>query len=335
MNIKINSRIYNKYKINKIIGNGGFSEVYKIENKFSFDSDDKFYALKYLVLKNENNKNGVINRFLQEIKIMKQVNSKFFPKYIDSYLDDEEQYLVMEYIEGRNISELLKRNGKFSTEAAVSYVSQACEAIHELHTLNIIHRDIKSSNILINKLNEIRILDFGLSLDPDSQRHTEETKVVGSVCYMAPELCTTNTSPSRKSDIYALGILLFELLTGIYPIQGKDAQETLKKQSSQLMPRVTDYTLVPTALENVIIKATAKDPEKRYKSAYEMKRDLDTSLDKSRIFEKPLNTKTYKSKKYLSEIINSKAFLITMVIISIILLIIGITLITVFSSGGN
>ncbi|MGV2392473.1 UNVERIFIED_CONTAM: serine/threonine-protein kinase [Campylobacter lari] len=305
-NIKANSRVFKRYKIVQRIGDGGFSDVYKVEILNDPSLNPTQYALKYLTIKNSNDREGTLNRFKEEIKIMKTVNSRFFPKHIDSFFGEDEQYIVMEYFDGKNLRDLLKRNGLFNPETAVSYISQACEAIHELHLNNIVHRDIKTNNILVNKKNEIRILDFGLSIAPDTQRYTQITKVVGSVCYMAPELCKSTGEPSPKSDIYALGIMLYELLTGNYPIKGKDSQETLNKQSTQNVPRVTDFISAPVALSNVIIKATAKNPENRYKSALEMKMDLDTCLDKSRFYEKPLSSKTLKNKKTLTDIINSK-----------------------------
>nr|WP_308435965.1 protein kinase [Mycoplasmopsis bovis] len=136
----------------------------------------------------------------------------------------------------------------------------------------------------------LKYLDFGLSLDPDSQRFTQASKVVGSVYYMAPELCRSDNEPTKKTDIYAIGILLYEMLTGKYPIEGKKANETLTLQKTMPMPKLTDKIETSQALENVIIKATAKDPFFRYSSAWEMAEDLKTALSEKRIFEKPIDS---------------------------------------------
>lgn len=321
MAIKATSQVYKNYKILKRIGEGGFSEVYKVELANDPSPIKTVYALKYFIIKNENERESTLNRFKQEIDIMKRVNSKYFPKYIDSYFNDEEQYVVMEYVDGINLKDHVKRNGKLIPREAVLITEQICEAIHELHSCGIIHRDIKSNNIIVTKENEIKILDFGLSLAEDSQRFTQATKVVGSVYYMAPELCKTNNAPSVRSDIYALGILLFELLTGRYPIAGKEAVETLKKQITVPIPRLTNFIQAPQPLENVIIKATAKDPYKRYGSAWEMKMDLKSVFDPKRIYEKPLNVKNIKTKKSFSDVINNKKFLISSIVVVIVIVI--------------
>nr|WP_318033376.1 protein kinase [Mycoplasmopsis agalactiae] len=125
----------------------------------------------------------------------------------------------------------------------------------------------------------------------------QASKVVGSVYYMAPELCRPDNEPTKKTDIYAIGILLYEMLTGKYPIEGKKADETLILQKTMPMPKLTDKIATTQALENVIIKATAKDPFHRYSSAWEMAEDLKTALSEKRIFEKPIDAKKMKPKK--------------------------------------
>lgn len=329
MKIISDSNIYNKYKIISLLGTGGFSEVYKVEMINDKSNVKTQYALKYMVFNNNMDKERTLNRFKQEVNIIKKVNSRQFPKYIDSYFGPKECYLVMEYVEGENLRDLIKRNGRIIPKEAVYYFRQICEAVHELHINKIIHRDIKSNNIIITKQKEIKILDFGLSLAPDSQRFTQDSKIIGSVYYMAPELCKTNNVPTARSDIYALGILLFELLTGKYPFAGERAPETLKKQRSMPMPRLTSFITTTQALENVIIKATAKDPYKRYQSVWDMREDLKDVFDAKKIYAKPLNAKKIKVKKRFSDVINSKGFLIGIIVsLSVI---IAIALILIFT----
>nr|WP_307913970.1 protein kinase [Mycoplasmopsis bovis] len=168
-------------------------------------------------------------------------------------------------------------------------------------------------------------------LDPDSQRFTQASKVVGSVYYMAPELCRSDNEPTKKTDIYAIGILLYEMLTGKYPIEGKKANETLTLQKTMPMPKLTDKIETSQALENVIIKATAKDPFFRYSSAWEMAEDLKTALSEKRIFEKPIDSKRMKTKKTFTEIVNSKGFLVAMLIIFSLIILAVIVAIVVLS----
>ncbi|WP_027334639.1 serine/threonine-protein kinase [Mycoplasmopsis felifaucium] len=333
--INASSKVFNKYKIIKSIGSGGFSLVYQVELINDPSPIKTKYALKYFNLDEKSaDRESSLNRFKQEIQIMQKVHSEFFPKYIDSYFGDDEQYLVMEYVEGTNLRDLIRKNGKIIQKEAVNYLEQLCDAVHELHANKIVHRDIKSHNIMITKNKNVKLLDFGLSLAPESQRFTQTTKIVGSVYYMAPELCNVNNKPNEKTDIYALGILLYELLIGQYPIQGNNAKETLTKQKHSPMPRLTDYIAAPQSLENVIIKATAKDPNKRYPSAWHMKDDLKTVFDTNRIYEKPLNIRKIKQKKTMTEIINSKEFLISMIVLIVAVIVIAlVTMLAILNKG--
>lgn len=330
MVISSTSNVYRKYRVIARIGEGGFSEVYKVQPLDAPKNSNIVYALKYCVVKNDNDAEINRKRFKQEIEVYKKIRSQRIAAYIDSYMDNREQYLVMEYVDGTNLRDLLKKNGKFIPKTAVYYTKQIAEGIAELHNCNIIHRDIKSNNIMVTKDRNVKIIDFGLALGEDSQRLTQASKVVGSVYYMAPELCVTNAQPSVRSDIYALGILLFELLTGTYPIKGREAHETLKMQRTHTVPNIMNMIEAPQALANVITKATAKDPMKRYASMWEMRNDLNTCLDTKRIYEKPLDIRKVKPKKTAHDILNSKKFLIPMITIILLIFVIGITLIAVY-----
>ncbi|UUD35365.1 serine/threonine protein kinase [Mycoplasmopsis caviae] len=330
MAIKPQSNIYKKYRILSTIGDGGFSQVYKVEPITDRSPIKKKYALKYSVNKNRNDEDITRRRFEQEIAIYKKLNTERVALYHDSFCDDYEQYLVMEFVEGQNLREIIKRNGKLTTTVAVNYAIQIAEGISELHNLGVIHRDIKSNNILITKDKNVKIIDLGLALDDESQRLTQENKVVGSVFYMAPEICLANSKPSVRSDIYALGILLFEMLTGSYPISGKDQQETLKLQRSANVPNLLNYINAPQALANVIIKATAKDPNKRYATMWDMRRDLSTCLDTKRVYEKPLDLRKVKPKNTIQEKVNSKKFIIASISVIALILLIGIILLAVY-----
>lgn len=203
MGIKPQSNIFKKYRVLSTIGDGGFSQVYKVELLNDKSPIKRKFALKYSVNKNKNDEDITRRRFEQKITIYKKLNTERVSLYFDSYSDEYEQYLVMEFVEGQNLREIIKRNGKFTTTVAVNYAIQIAEGISELHNLGVIHRDIKSNNILITKDKNVKIIDLGLALDDESQRLTQENKVVGSVFYMAPEICLANSKPSVRSDIYA------------------------------------------------------------------------------------------------------------------------------------
>ncbi|VEU77143.1 serine/threonine-protein kinase [Mycoplasmopsis columbina] len=308
MDIKIlnDSKVYEKYKIVNKIGSGGFAQVYKIQERDN--TEDVFYALKYSVFPEKSDVETTKKRFAQEIKIYSKVHSSKVAKFIDAFIDEREQYIIMEYVEGTSLKDKL-REGRLLPNVAVNYALQIAEGLSELHSSKIIHRDIKSNNIMITRDRNIKIIDFGLALDDNSERYTQEQKIVGSVYYMAPEICVDRSIPTFKSDIYALGILLYEMLTAEYPFKGSNAAETINKQKNAPLPDITKIVDIPQALANVIIKATAKDPEKRYKTIYEFSKDLKTSLNPNRVYEKPLDIRKIKEKKTFQDIINSKIFI--------------------------
>ncbi|VEU77987.1 serine/threonine-protein kinase [Mycoplasmopsis columbinasalis] len=308
MNYKIleNSNVFRKYKIISQIGSGGFAKVYKIQRKDA--KDNTFYALKYTTLPENSNSESVKVRFEQEVEIYSMIASTKVAAFIEGYIDDYEQYLIMEYIDGFNLKDKLKE-GRINVSIAVNYALQIAEGLQELHKMNIIHRDIKSNNVMITKDRNIKIIDFGLALNDTSQRYTQEQKIVGSVYYMAPELCSSRSQPTVQSDIYALGILLFEMLTGEYPFKGKNSFETMAKQKNESLPDIMKMVVIPQALANVIIKATAKDAAKRHASTADLIADLSTALDVSRVNEKPLNAKKIKSKLTFRGFVNSFAFI--------------------------
>ncbi|MBU4690535.1 serine/threonine protein kinase [Mycoplasma sp. ES3157-GEN-MYC] len=320
------SHVYTKYKILAAIGSGGFSDVFKVE---SLEKPGEIYALKYFVIKKDSDVDTTTKRFKQEIALYKSINSSRIAKYIDSYADDNEQYLVMEYIDGDSLKTNISKGGKLISKTAVNYAMQIAEGIGEIHSCNIIHRDIKSNNVMITRDRNVKIIDFGLALGEDSQRFTQDSKVIGSVYYMAPELCMSDNKPTIQSDIYALGILLYEMLTGSYPFRGADASETLRKQKHSQIPDITKIVDVPQSLANIIIKATAKDPNKRYATMWSMREDLKTSIHPDRFYEKPLDVKKISPKRTAQDIINSKTFLITSISVITLLIIVGIILLVV------
>ncbi|MGP1451800.1 MAG: serine/threonine-protein kinase [Metamycoplasmataceae bacterium] len=324
MIIRRDSKVFEKYKVISKIGVGGFSEVYKVEEKN--DPNHKHYALKYLKSDGDKNKNEIaIKRFIQEIDIYKNINSRSVIEYHDSFVSDTEQYLVTEFVPGTSIADHLKKEGRIIPKKAVMLAIQIAEGFQELHNNGITHRDLKSNNILINETYNIKIIDLGIALRKESQRYTRVNSVIGTPYYLAPELVDTKNKYriSHKVDIYALGILLYEMLVGEYPFNGSDAKATIKMHLHSQIPDIRQILNVPQALANVITKATAKDPMKRYNSMWEMARDLKTCLEEKRYYEKPLDLNKVKPKKTFADIVNSRAFLISsLVVIGLTVLII-------------
>ncbi|AIA29346.1 serine/threonine protein kinase [Mycoplasmopsis californica] len=324
---KNDSKVYKKYKIISQIGKGGFSYVYKVE---LLSDPSKVYALKYFFVAGESEKENTLKRFEQEIKLYKSIHSNRIAEFVEASFDAQEQYLVMELVNGETLKNEINKGGKLIARTAVNYAMQIAEGLGELHSNKIIHRDIKSTNIMITSDRNVKIIDFGLALREDSQRFTQAQKVIGTVYYMAPELCYSDNKPSVRSDIYALGILIYEMLTGDYPFKGQSAVQTMNKQKNSPLPDITKIVTVPQGLANVIMKATNKDPQKRYASMWELRSDLSTCLDSSRFYEKVYDPNKDDVKKTFQDFINSKAFLYTAIAVTSTLLLVGLILICVF-----
>lgn len=303
MNITKTSKIYEKYEIKSKIGGGGMGTVFLVHDK----ATNEPFALKYRHNDfNETNK----KRFRNEKELLKKINSKRIPKLVDEYEDDKEQYYVMEYIEGITLYSKIKDNGQLDTKLAVNFAKQIAEAIGEVHSHGIIHRDIKSQNILVDKSQNIKLIDLGISIGEETQRLTKTNAVICSPYYAAPELSTKNAKITKAVDIYALGVVLYEMLIGNYPFEGERDDQTILMHRNSSFPRPRDHRNIPQALENVVLKATAKNAKDRYKDVWEFINDLKTVFKTERILENPISQKTGKPKKNLPDFINSNVFLI-------------------------
>ncbi|MBR4025887.1 MAG: serine/threonine protein kinase, partial [Mycoplasmataceae bacterium] len=158
----------------------------------------------------------------------------------------------------------------------------------EIHAQNIVHRDLKTSNVMITNTGQVKIIDFGIAISDDSSRFTQTGKVIGSVHYLAPELIDKQEA-SPQSDIYALGIILYEMLIGNPPHRGKTPIETALKHKTEPIPQVNKiYPNIPQALSNIVVKATAKKKELRYQSMRQLEADLADCLSQKRMTEKPI-----------------------------------------------
>ncbi|WAM07181.1 serine/threonine protein kinase [Mycoplasmopsis cynos] len=204
---------------------------------------------------------------------------------------------------------------------ANNFIRQIANAIGELHSLGIIHRDIKSQNIMIQENYYIKVLDLGISVSEESHRYTRTNAIICSPHYSAPEYTIKNAKITKFVDIYAIGIVYYEMLIGKYPFESDKENKTILMHRDKEFPNPKNYRDLPQSVCNIIIRATAKNPKERYPDVWELRNDVYTSLRDDRKLEKPISIKTLKAKRSLSEIINSTKFLIIAIIV--ILLIIG------------
>lgn len=197
-------------------------------------------------------------------------------------------YIVMEYVTGKTLKQVIRSRGPLVNEEAVDIMKQLCSAISEAHSRGIIHRDIKPQNVIVKADGSIKILDFGIATAKGSMHLTQANNVMGSVHYLAPELAKGEAA-SPQSDIYALGIVLYEMLAGDVPFKADQAVQIALKHIREPMPDVRLINAsVPQSIANVITRATAKDPNNRYGSCREMLQDISTCLRPERLNERKL-----------------------------------------------
>ncbi|MDK2819588.1 MAG: serine/threonine protein kinase [Mycoplasmataceae bacterium] len=299
-----------KFEVLREIGSGGMAKVYLALNK---ETNQKV-AIKTL-LNDPNMPLTNKNRFKEELRLAKYISSPYVVKFYEGSYNADTQYLVMEYVEGKMLKDYIEEQGRLNVDEAVNFATQIAKGFSEIHAQNIVHRDLKTSNVMISILGEVKIIDFGIAISDDSVRYTQTGRVIGSVHYMAPEIVNQeNATP--QTDVYALGIMLFEMLIGEPPFKGKDALETaLKHKKEEIKPVNQIFPSIPQALANVVAKATAKRKEDRYLSMRQLSQDLSTCLNQNRITEKKieLNTSSQKPKKDWKEFVNSRLFVIASV----------------------
>ncbi len=190
--------------------------------------------------------------------------------------------MVMEYVDGPDLKDYIRENSPLDLHEVIRIMDQILSAVALAHKHNVIHRDLKPQNILMDKRGNIKIADFGIAVALNQSSITQTNSVMGSVHYMSPEQ-TRGGLVTKQSDIYSVGIILYELITGKVPFNGDTPVSIALKHVQEEIPSIREKDPeVPQALENVVLRATAKDPRDRYESAQEMKNDLDTSLDKDR-----------------------------------------------------
>lgn len=276
----IGKRISGRYKILEVIGGGGMANVYLARDmilerdvamkvlRFDFSNDDEF-----------------IKRFRREAQ---SATSLAHPNVVSIYDVGEEDniyYIVMEYVEGQTLKQYIQQFAPVHPRKAVNIMEQIVSGIQHAHDNQIIHRDIKPHNILIDHNGNVKVTDFGIAMALSSTTITQTNSVLGSVHYLSPEQARGGLA-NKKSDIYSLGIVLFEMLTGRLPFDGESAISIALKHLQSETPSAKRWNPdIPQSLENIILKATAKDPFHRYQSADEMEEDLETVFDVSRLTE--------------------------------------------------
>ena len=278
-----NNMIANRYEVFKHIGQGGMADVFLAMDTIL----NREVAIK--ILRSELCADPVsVVRFEREAQAATTLSH---PNIVEIYDVGEykgHRYIVVEYVPGRTLKQVIRSRGSLEPDEAIDIEKQLVSAVSEAHHKGIIHRDIKPQNIIVKSDGSIKILDFGIAIAKGNIQVTQANNVMGSVHYLAPELAKGKPA-SVQSDIYALGIVLFEMLSGDVPFKADSAVQVALMQMRNEMPSIrTINPSIPQSIENIITRATAKDPSKRYGSCVDMLDDLRTCFRRDRINERKL-----------------------------------------------
>jgi len=277
-----------KYDIIDVIGHGGMGVVYKGRQVLM----ERTVAIKMLQSQHIADSQSV-QRFLREGKATCRMNHPNIITVYDFGITPQsgQPFIVMDYLQGISLADQIKNDGQVSVERSINILTQATDALDHAHRAGVLHRDLKPSNIMLidyeGEKDYVKIVDFGVAqligAGGEQQRLTQMGEVCGSPVYMSPEQCQ-GLELDARSDIYSMGIVIYETLTGCLPILGKTMVETMSKHISEMPPRFKDSRpdlYIPERIEAVVFKAMAKDPANRHQTMAELCRDLDTAIPKA------------------------------------------------------
>ena len=284
--------INDRYEIIRSIGEGGMANVYLAQDTIL----DRKVAVKILrgdLAEDEK----FVRRFQREAISASSLNDPNIVEVYDVGEDNGKYFIVMEYVQGLTLKQLIKKRGSLTLPEVQDIMLQLTSAVAHAHESYIIHRDIKPQNVIILEDGRVKIMDFGIAVALNAGEFTQTNSVMGTVYYIPPEQANGGAA-TVKSDIYSLGILMYELVTGHVPFKGDNPVEVAIKHMNEPIPSICEYDPeMPQSIENIILRASAKNPKNRYDSAWEMHEDLQTALDKDR-FNEPKVVYKYREKGF-------------------------------------
>lgn len=276
--IQIGKIFAGRYKIIEQIGRGGMADVYLAKDLIL---DGEEVAVKVLRTNYQTDPIAVA-RFQREARAMSELDHPNIVRITDMGEEDGQQYLTMEYVSGLDLKRYIKENAPLSNEEAVRLMGQILLAMRLAHMRGIVHRDLKPQNVLLTADGQVKVTDFGIAVAFAETSLTQTNSMLGSVHYLSPEQAR-GSKATVQSDIYAMGIIFYEMLTGHIPYDGDSAVTIALQHFQKPLPSIIkENPRVPQALENVVLKATAKKLTDRYKNVTEMYNDLSSSLSFAR-----------------------------------------------------
>ena len=274
--MKVGDKIDQRYVLRELLGVGGMAQVFLAHDTIL----NREVAIK-LLAQSFLNDDDSLRRFQREAASTTELSHENIVSIYDVG-EDSVPYIVMEYIGGNDLKQYIKRHNPIPSTVAIGMMDKILSAIDYAHKNGVIHRDIKPQNVLVDIDGTVKITDFGIALAVSQHSITQTNSLLGSVHYMSPEQAKGGIA-TEKSDIYSLGIVLYELLVGDVPFNGESPVSIALQHFQVDIPSIIEKNQeVPQALENVVLKATAKEPMDRYDSVSEMRKDLLTALDPSR-----------------------------------------------------
>lgn len=269
--------ISGRYRVREKIGEGFISMVYSAED---LHNENRIIAIKFLKKKNTSDRIEDIIRFYSEATIVSKMSDPAIVRIYDVGEHNENHYISMEYVPGSSLYNILKNGRTFDIDTAVDIVKKICGALSHIHDKRIIHRDLKPGNIMVTSTEKgpaVKVIDFGLSQVKDLAVITGEDEVVGTFSYMSPEQAgVIKTGVDERSDLYSLGVILYQLLTGILPYTGDSISSIIHQHIAKIPPTPSEVNnQLPGILDRITLKLLEKEPEKRYQSARGLQRDLE------------------------------------------------------------
>ena len=263
------STFVGRYQIIEELGKGGMGKVYKAN-----DTDIKEKVAIKLIKPEISTDKKTIERFQNELKFARKIRHKNVCQMYDLNKAEGSYYITMEYVEGENLKNMIRMSGQLGMATAISVAKQVCEGLTEAHKLGVIHRDLKPSNIMIDREGSVRIMDFGIARSLSTKGITGAGIMIGTPDYMSPEQ-VEGKEVDQRSDIYSLGIMLYEMVTGRVPFEGDTPFTIGMKHKGEIPQEPKELNAqIPEDLSRVIMKCLEKDKEKRYQSAGEVRSEL-------------------------------------------------------------